>query len=138
MTPLTKILLKNGVNGLLNEEDEYFKENICQALAFKLNESLEQTQKEATSLIFVKESPTPESQELTEFLNFVNNPESRKYEFKNNSVINITEYDINAVKTLFESLDAKNREMMVKEIFKDSTNFKKHVDFYAQVKGLIS
>lgn len=137
MIPLTKVLLKNGVQGLVNQEDEYFKENICQALAFKLNESLEQTQKDATSLMFMSDHKTPDTEDLKEFIDFINNFQSGKYEFKNSSVINITESDVNAIKNLFESLNVKNRELMVKEIFKDSTSFRNHIEFYNQTKGVV-
>lgn len=135
--PITKLLLKNGIGGLIEKDDGYFKENICQALAFKLNESLEQTQKDAASVLLLKSFVTPESKELNEFIDFVQNFKSGRYEFKNNTVLNITESEINAVKSLFESLSSKNRQIMVQEIFNDSGTFRKHIDFYNETKGLM-
>jgi hypothetical protein len=137
MTSISKILLKNGVNGLLDKEDEYFKENICQALALKLNESMQSVLQDASSLMLVTNKQTEHTSELVEFLDFINNFKSGKYEFKNNSVINITESEIESIKNLFEALDVENRQKMVKEIFEDSQKFKNHIDFYNNSKGLL-
>jgi hypothetical protein len=137
MTSISKILLKNGVNGLLDKEDEYFKENICQALALKLNESMQSVLQDASSLMLVTNKQTEHTPELVEFLDFINNFKSGKYEFKNNSVINITESEIESIKNLFEALDVENRQKMIKEIFEDSQKFKNHIDFYNNSKGLL-
>ena len=59
------------------------------------------------------------------------------FRFRNNSVINITESEIESIKKLFEALDVENRQKMVKEIFEDSQKFKNHIDFYNNSKGLL-
>jgi hypothetical protein len=45
MNNVTKTLLKNGIAGLANRNDEYFKNNITHALAFKLNASINEAYK---------------------------------------------------------------------------------------------
>lgn len=137
MSNITKTLLKNGVNGLFEQEDEYFKQNICQALALKLNESMDECYKNSVSMVFVQNKETTNTENLKEFVEFINTFKSGKYELKNKSVINITESDITAIKNLFDSLNNKNRQFMVEQIFQDPNKFKKHIEFYANSKGLM-
>jgi len=137
MNNVTKILLKNGLNGLARQDEEYFKQNVVHALAFKLNESISELYKECSSSILYSKKNTADTEELKEFLNFINNFNPGKYEFKNNSVLNITDSDIKAVTNLFEALNTENRQKMVKEIFVDVASFKNHIEFYNQIKGLL-
>lgn len=137
MSNITKTLLKNGVSGLVDHEDEYFKQNMCQALALKLNESMEDAYKDSVSMLFVKNTITEESNQLKEFIEFIENFQPGKFELKNKSVINITESDITAIKNLFDALDSKNRHIMINEIFEDPSKFKRNLDFYNNIKGLI-
>jgi alcohol dehydrogenase YqhD (iron-dependent ADH family) len=137
MSITTKTLLKNGLTALAHLEEEYFKENITHALAFKLNDAIDDAYKTATETILHKTAITETSEELNKFLQFVENFESGKYQFKNNSELNIVESDVDALKNLFEALNVKNRQKMVEEIFNDSDIFKQHVEFYNQAKGLL-
>jgi hypothetical protein len=137
MKDLTKTLLKNGINGLAVLDEEYFKENITHALAFKLNDAIDDAYKVASEKILHKNYVTENTQPLNEFLNFLNEFEEGKYQFQNNSVLNITESDISAIKNLFEALSVKNRQKMVEDIFKDNVIFKQHVEFYNQTKGIL-
>jgi hypothetical protein len=138
MKNLNKTLLKNGLMGLAGLNEGHFKDNVTHALAFKLNDSIDQIYKKSSKRILQGYSNTPETLELKEFVDFIDNFEEGKYQFKNNSLLNITESDISAIKNLFEVLSVKNREKMVVEIFQDSAAFKHHVDFYNQSKGLLN
>lgn len=137
MIDITKILLKNGINGLANLDELYFKQNITQALAFKLDTSIKESYQACSEKLLHADSETKETPELKEFVNFIENFEEGKYEFKNNTHLNITDSDLNSVKSLFEALNPKNRQKMVEEIFQGNLNFKKHVDFYNNSKGLL-
>ena len=137
MSTLNKTLLKNGLKGLANLEENYFKENITHALALKLNESIDNTYRECSKKLLYQYDYTKESNELKEFVEFVEAFKPGKYEFKNYSVLNITESDMEAIKNLFEALGSENRQKMVAEIFTDPANFQTHIEFYNQSKGLI-
>lgn len=137
MSNITKNLLKNGLEGLARLDEDYFKENVVHALAFKLDEAISDLYRECSSSILHTRKQTDDTLELKEFLNFIETFKPGKYEFKNNSHLNITESDIEAIKGLFESLNNKNRQEMIKEIFEDCGNFKNHVEFYNKIKGLM-
>jgi len=137
MNAVTKNLLKNGLNGLARQEDQYFKQNIIDALAFKLNESIEELYIQCSNVLLQSTKQTQNTTELQEFLNFVNNFNPGKYEFKNKSLLNITESDLGAIKNLFEALNSENRQKMVSEIFNNGDSFKQHVEFYNKIQGLL-
>ena len=137
MSNLNRILLKNGLMGLAGLNEDHFKTNVIHTLAFKLNSSIDEIYKNASKHLLNGYIPTPETDELKEFINFINTFKEGKYQFKNNSLLNITESDINAIKNLFETLSVKNRQKMAVEIFEDCTSFKHHVDFYNHTKGLL-
>jgi hypothetical protein len=111
MEPVTKILLKNGIHGMIREDEDYFKNNIIQSL--------------------------PDAKSLKIFVEFVNNFKTGKFKFKDETVINITESDIENIKYLFEGLSPKNRIKMTQEVFKSSNNFRQHIEFSKSAKGII-
>ena len=106
---ITSLLLKHGIEGLINENENYFKQNIQQALAIKINESFAEIKENASKHLLYDDQITEDTKELTEFLNFVNNFSSKTYKFKNGFNINITESDVSMLKNLFESLNPTNR-----------------------------
>jgi len=137
MENVTTLLLKHGIEGLISENEDFFKQNITQALAMKLNESVIETKKMVVKNLLIKESFSNNTPELQEFVNFVDKFRSGSYTFKNGSSINITESEISSLKELFESLNPINRQKMVQEIFVDSSSFKQHLNFSQKVKHLI-
>lgn len=138
MDNITKTLLKHGVEGIISENEDFFKQNITQALALKLNESVKEAKQEATkSILFTKIQNTQDMPELQEFVKFIENKSPRNFTFKNGSSINITESIIKDLTQLFESLNTKNRQKMVTEIFNDANSFKEHLNFSQKVKSLL-
>lgn len=133
---IVKNLLTNGIKGLANLDEDYFKENITHAIAFKLNESLKETYEDTLKNLFHKSESTEPTTDIVEFVNFVENFKDGKYKFKNNSVLNINESQMQVIKELFDILSPKNREIMAKDILEDCNNFKNHIEFYNKVKGL--
>lgn len=134
---ITSLLLKHGIEGLLSENEDFFKQNITQALALKLNESVASTKEAVSKHLLHKDQTTPESPELVEFLNFVESFKPGIHKFKNGSSINITDSEMEMLKNLFESLNPENRQKMVSEIMEDGTSFKNHLTFSQKVKQLI-
>lgn len=134
---ITSLLLKHGIEGLLSENQDFFKQNITQALALKLNESVAEVKNSVSKNLLHNNQTTAESPELSEFLNFVESFKPGIYKFKNGSSINITDSEMEMLKSLFESLNPENRQKMVSEILQDGTSFKNHLTFSQKVKKLI-
>lgn len=137
MNSTVKTLLENGIKGLANLEEDYFKENIIHAISFKLNENLKDAYQDSLKNLFHKKEKTNSTKEIVEFIDFVENFKDGKYKFKNNSVLNINESQIKTIKELFDFLSPTNRERMAREVLEDCNNFKNHIDFYNNIKGLL-
>lgn len=137
MSNLIHSLLDNGIKELANLEEEYFKKNVLDALSLKLNESLKDAFIESSSKMLLNTNPTNQTAELKEFVDFIENFKPGKFIFKNNTVLNINESQIDDIKELFDLLSYKSRKIMTEEIFKDSTTFKNHIEFYNKAKGLL-
>jgi hypothetical protein len=137
MKKVTELLLKHGIKGLLSKNEDSFKQNISQALAMKLNETIEETKTLISKDLLYKSENTKISDDLLEFVNFVKNFTPGNYTFKNGSSINITDYEMNLLKELFESLNSDNRNKMVLEILTDGSAFKQHITFSQKVQNLI-
>jgi hypothetical protein len=133
----SKKLLKKGITSLLPENTDIFKQNIIDALVFKIHENVDITKKLIGKQLLFRESFTPPSKELLEFVEFVNTFVPGAYMFQNNSNINITESDISSLKQLFESLNPSNREKMVSDILKNGSVFKQHLAFSKKAHKLI-
>ena len=131
------MLLDHGIKALIEESEELFKKNITQALVIKLNESVQETKNEISKKLLFKEEFTPETAEMSDFINFLESFTPGNYTFKNGSNINITESDVKLITKLFESLNQKNRLQMVSEILTDGGLFKKHIEFSQKVTNLI-
>lgn len=133
---ITQILLKNGIKEMLSENEEHFKQNIEQALAVKLNDSIAEVRHSVSNRLFENESLTSNDKDLNEFVNFIQNFKPGKYTFKDSTNLNITEKEMVLVKNLFESLSPKNRINMSKEVLGSLKNFRQHVEFAERTKEL--
>lgn len=137
MNTVTKILLENGIKGLANKDEDYFKQNITHAIALKLNDGLKEIYEQTNTNLFKKNETTETSAYLNEFVSFIENFKEGKYKFKNNSTLNINESHVQIIKELFDSLSPQSRKIMVESVFADSQTFKDHIEFYNKIKGLI-
>jgi hypothetical protein len=137
MIPTTKLLLKHGVRSLLAENNNFFKQNIIQTLAIKLDKTVKESKNLVERKLFQRDTITENTEELREFLDFINNFKGGVYNFKNGSSINITESEIQSLKQLFESLNPQNRQKMISEIFEDGIKFKEHINFSQKVMKLL-
>lgn len=138
MQPVTKILLKNGISEMLREDEQYFKQNIIEALSIKLNDCIMETRKDICKKLLSTEAKlTEDNQMIRGFVSFLESFKPGKFKFKDESIINITESDIENIKALFEKLNGSNRLRMVNEVFQSSSNFKQHIEFSKSTKGII-
>lgn len=133
---ITQILLKNGIKEMLSENEEHFKQNIEQALAVKLNDSIAEVRHSVSNRLFENESLTSSDKNLNEFVSFIQNFKPGKYTFKDSTNLNITDKEMVLVKNLFESLSPKNRINMSKEVLSSLKNFRQHVEFAERTKEL--
>lgn len=137
MIPTTKLLLKHGVKSLLAENNNFFKQNIIQTLAIKLDKTVKDSKNLVERKLFFRDTNTENTKELKEFIDFINDFKGGVYNFKNGSSINITESEIHSLKQLFESLNPRNRQKMISEIFEDGIKFKEHINFSQKVTKLL-
>lgn len=137
MTEITKILLKNGIKEMINENEEYFKQNITHSLSLKLNSCISETKKEIQKNIFTEEFTTEPTQEIKYFVSFLEAFKPGKFTFKDGSSINISEEDLNHVTKLFEKLNPEKRQILVKDLFESAYTFESNLNFAQKVKGLV-
>lgn len=121
---------------MISENEDYFKKNITDALAVKLNDCIFAVRQDVSNRLFEHTESTPETAEIVEFVSFVNSFQPGKFKFKDDSIINITENEVKGLTVLFESLNAANKLKMAQDIFNTSNTFKQHVDFAQRIKGL--
>lgn len=133
---VSRTILKNGIKEMFSENNESFKENIQQVLAIKLNESITNVNREVSRQLLDNNTTTANSEELNYFLEFITNFKPGKHSFKDGSIINITESEKENIKNLFETLNTKNRELMIKQIFESGILFKEHIEFAKQSRNL--
>jgi hypothetical protein len=137
MKPITHTLIKKGLNGLLFEDEYYFKDNIVKTISFKLNESIKETKIKLQNKLFFKNSFTEPNSKISAFIQFVENFKPGKYTFKNGSNINISDSDIKNLKRLFESLSCENRKKMAETIFETPQSLAEHIEISNKTKGLL-
>jgi hypothetical protein len=137
MKSITHTLIKKGLNGLLFEDEYYFKDNIVKTISFKLNESVQETKIKLQNKLFFKTSFTKPDSSIKVFVHFVENFKPGKYTFKNGSNINISDSDIQNLKKLFESLNVENRKKMAETIFETPQSLAEHIQLSNKTKGLL-
>ena len=134
MTDISHKLIKNGINALLEDNEPYFKKNLVQSLSIKLNNALSDVIDESHKNLFYKQEVNESTKELKVFLNIMESP--GKIQLKDGSIINITEFEVKALKELFDNLGKKSKKLMTENVFNSSNSLKQHLDFYQKSKGL--
>jgi hypothetical protein len=134
MTDISQKLIKNGINALLEDNEPYFKKNLVQSLSIKLNNALSDVIDESHKNLFYKQEVNESTKELKVFLNIMESP--GKIQLKDGSIINITEFEVKALKELFDNLGKKSKKLMTENVFNSSNSLKQHLDFYQKSKGL--
>lgn len=133
----TRVLIKNGIESILFENDENFKHNIINSLAMKLNYSMQDVRTAVQKDILKSMKLTENTKEIQHFLSFCECFKPGKYSFQDGSVINITEEDMQNIKGLFEYLNPDSRQQMASKLFKNANLFESHLNFASKMKELL-
>jgi hypothetical protein len=136
MNDISYKLIKNGIQALVEEEEHYFKKNVIQSLSIKLNEAISGALNESYKNLFKTNYTTKPSKELQYFLKVVSKPQ--KIQLNDGSVIQINENDLTSLVKLFESLNHKNKNDMVQNLFKNLDSYKNHLNFYKNCKNIVN
>ena len=134
MNNISRKLLKNGIQALLEQKETYFKKNVIKSLSIKLNDAITDVLTETNKNLLHSSKSLKNSKELQTFLTILEKKE--KIILKDNSIINITENEAYALKELFEHLNTKNRQKMIETVFDSSNNYNQHIEFYNNAKGM--
>jgi len=134
MNNISRKLLKNGIQALLEQKETYFKKNVIKSLSIKLNDAITDVLTETNKNLLHSSKSLKNSKELQTFLTILEKKE--KIILKDNSIINITENEAYALKELFEHLNTENRQKMIETVFDSSNNYNQHIDFYNNAKGM--
>jgi hypothetical protein len=137
MKSITQTLIKKGLNGLLMEDENYFKENVIKTISFKLNESIKEVKGAFQNNLLLTPKFTKKNEDVYKFVNFVENFKPGKYGFKNGMNINISDLEVKRLTKLFESLNPENRQTMAETIFESPESFRQHIEFSNKAKGII-
>jgi len=134
MNNISRKLLKNGIQALLEQKETYFKKNVIKSLSIKLNDAITDVLTETNKNLLHSSKSLKNSKELQTFLTILEKKE--KIILKDNSIINITENEAYALKELFEHLNTENRQKMIETVFDSSNNYTQHIEFYNNAKGM--
>jgi len=134
MNNISRKLLKNGIQALLEQKETYFKKNIIKSLSIKLNDAITDVLTETNKNLLHSSKSLKNSKELQTFLTILEKKE--KIILKDNSIININENEAYALKELFEHLNTENRQKMIETVFDSSNNYNQHIEFYNNAKGM--
>jgi hypothetical protein len=134
------LILQSGINDLIKENDSAFKKSLINSLSLKLNEAIKEVETEFKSKIMLSSDNTDLSPEIKEFINFVENYDSKlknKLKLKNGTFININENDFKNLKEMFDTLNNKNKNIFVKEITESPAKLKDNLDFYKKAQRVL-
>jgi hypothetical protein len=134
------LILQSGINDLIKENDSAFKKSLINSLSLKLNEAIKEVETEFKSKIMLSSDNTDLSTEIKEFINFVENYDSKlknKLKLKNGTFININENDFKNLKEMFDTLNNKNKNIFVKEITESPAKLKNNLDFYKKAQRVL-
>lgn len=119
------------LNGL-KQELSLRKHDLCKSISNKIFESL------TKSYIHKNINETEDIKRLIEILSESKQNKSVKIQFKNASIINISESELESLKLLFDQLNEKNQTHMAKHIFDTPRYFKEILYFAKTTKGLLT
>ena len=116
--------------GLLQELD-LRKQELCKNLSVKIFENM------GTVETHQKIDVNEDIKKLLFTLNEIDAKKNAKIEFKNASIINITEQEIKPLKLLFDQLNESNQKLLAKNMFESPKYFKQTLEFAKKLQGLI-
>lgn len=141
MKDFQSLILKSGLQHLIQKNEPMFKKSLIDVLSFKLNENINfltiQTNKHILRSKYKSTELTENMKLFIEFLESYDPKTNTKLKLKNDSVINITEEEIAEIKSLFNQLSPNNRQKMAETIFENKNSLDQHLEFYGKTKVLI-
>ena len=141
MKDIQSLILKSGMQHLIQKNEPMFKKSLIDVLSFKLNENINfltmETNKKILKSKFKHTELTENMKVFIEFLESYDPKTNTKLKLKNDSVINITEQEITEIKSLFNQLSPNNRQKMAETIFENKNSLDQHLEFYGKTKVLI-
>jgi len=114
----------------LMQELENRKQEICKNLSIKIFESIVKEPVDKTVDV------NDDIKQLIETITHTESQKNIKMQFKNASILNISENDIKPIKMLFDQLSQDNQKLMAKNLFENQQHFKQTLEFAKKVKGL--
>lgn len=138
MKNISTLILKNGIQTLIEDDDASFKKSLSDCLSLKLNTAIQEVETDFKFKIFEDIEETGNNENLKYFLNFVENYDSKvnnKLKLKNQSYINITESELECLVNLFDNLSIKNRQLMLEEILESPNKLRSNIEFYQKTKA---
>jgi hypothetical protein len=121
-------IFKNGLSQELNIR----KNELCKAVASKIFESF------TDGLVDKNIDINEDVKKLINILEQLKKNKTVKIEFKNASIINISESDIAPIKLLFDNLNEANQKLLAKNIFDSPAYFKSTMQFAKGIRGLLT
>jgi hypothetical protein len=119
------------ISGLQQELDSR-KQDLCKSLSVKIFENLTNS--------FDTKSVT-ENQDISKLITLlteIKTNKKAKIEFKNASIINISESEIEPLRLLFDQLNEKNKKHLAKNIFETPSFFRETLRFAKTIKGILT
>jgi hypothetical protein len=117
--------------GLLNELN-IRKQELCKEVSIKIFENMGSVPVSKT--IDMNE----DIKKFIVILEKFQNNSNVKINFKNESILNISDKDIEPIKYLFDNLNEENQKVLAKDLFETPQHFKHTLEFAKKVKGLFS
>ena len=77
MNQITNLILKNGINSLIFENENSFKKSLTNSLSIKLNNAISEVEKEFKEKMFESTFYTELDEDMNYFLEFVENYDSK-------------------------------------------------------------
>lgn len=140
MSPLR---VQKLIESLFEGNEDFFKIGILNELHLRKNDLC----KNLSTVVFgefkqklesVDYSADKNVQKLIKISEDFGKNKSVKIEFKNASIINISESDFREIKFLFDNLNAKNKIILAKNLFEEPSYYKRTLEFAKRTKGLIT
>ena len=131
------------VQTLLEGEEDLF----AQGLANELNSRKEELCRHMSVKVFEQMGSDLVSknidlnENIKKFINLIESFKKTptvKINFKNESILNISENEIEPIKSLFDRLNEENQKVLARDLFKSPQHFKHTLEFAKKVKGLFS
>jgi hypothetical protein len=106
------------------------KNDLCSALSVKIFEKLQ------SPVVDTEVELTEDIKHFLQLLEEIEQKNTLRLQFKNASILNISEAEVKPVKYLFDNLNSTNQKALATKLFESPQSFKQIIEFAKKVKGL--